>query len=144
MFSIKYNPNLVDAIIVDMDGTLAILGDHSPYDVSKCFEDLPNLPVLETVYKWQDTVKIIIVSRPTDDGQELTEKWLEKYQVKYTALYMRKIGDMRKDAVIKQEIYQQYIQDKYNIRFILNDRNQVVEMWHSLGLIVFQVAEGDF
>lgn len=139
-----YNPNLPDAIIVDMDGTLAILHNRSPYDVSKCDQDLPNQPVLETVYKWQDHVKIIVVSGRTDDGRELTEKWLEQYQVKYEDLYMRKLGDLRKDAVIKQEIYEQYIRDKYNVKFILDDRNQVVEMWRQLGLTVFQVAEGDF
>lgn len=140
----EYNPELEDAIIVDMDGTLAIIHNRNPFDVSKCDEDLPNQPVLETVYKWQDSVKIIVVSGRTDDGKELTEKWLKEYQVKYTALYMRQTGDMRKDSIIKEEIYREYIEGKYNIKFILDDRNQVVEMWRSLGLIVFQVAEGDF
>lgn len=140
----EYNTKLEDAIIVDMDGTLAIMHNRSPFDVSKCDEDLPNQPVLETVYKWQDSVKIIIVSARTDDGKELTEKWLNQYQVKYTNLYMRQTGDLRKDAIIKEEIYREYIEGKYNIKFILDDRNQVVEMWRSLGLIVFQVAEGDF
>lgn len=140
----EYNPNLEDAIIVDMDGTLAILNNRSPYDASKCDQDLPNQPVLETVYKWQETVKIIVVSGRTDDGKELTEKWLQENKINYIALYMRQTGDMRKDAVIKQEIYEQFIRDKYNIKFILDDRNQVVEMWRSLGLTVFQVAEGNF
>lgn len=140
----EYNPELPEAIIVDMDGTLAILHNRSPYDVSKCDQDLPNQPVLETVYKWQDNVKIIIVSGRTDDGKELTEKWLIENKVNYTALYMRKTDDIRKDSVIKQEIYDQFIRDKYNIKFILDDRNQVVEMWRSLGLTVFQVAEGNF
>ncbi|BAQ64277.1 AAA family ATPase [Geminocystis sp. NIES-3709] len=140
----EYNPNLPSAIIVDMDGTLAILHNRNPYDVSKCDQDWPNQPVLETIYKWQDSTNILVVSGRTDDGEELTEKWLQKYQVKYTNLYMRKTGDSRKDAIIKQEIYEQFIKDKYNIKFILDDRNQVVEMWRSLGLTVFQVAEGDF
>ncbi|MBR8829004.1 MAG: AAA family ATPase [Gomphosphaeria aponina SAG 52.96 = DSM 107014] len=140
----KYNPNLPDALIVDMDGTLAIFHDRSPYDVSKCEQDLPNQPVLDTVHKWQESTKIIIVSGRTDDGKTLTENWLAKYGVKYSALYMRKTGDMRKDSIIKEEIYHKYIEGKYNIRFILDDRNQVVEMWRSLGLTVFQVAEGDF
>lgn len=140
----EYNPNLPDAIIVDMDGTLAILHNRSPYDVSKCDRDLPNVPVLETVYKWQDSLKIIVVSGRTDDGKELTEKWLKENKVNYVALHMRKVDDFRKDSIIKQEIYEKYIRDKYNIKFILDDRNQVVEMWRSLGLTVFQVAEGDF
>lgn len=140
----EYNPQLEDAIIVDMDGTLAIMNDRSPFDVTKCDRDLPNKPVLETVYKWQDEMKIIIVSGRTDDGQELTQKWLEENKVNYTALHMRKTGDMRKDSILKQEIYENFIRDQYNIKFILDDRNQVVKMWRDLGLTVFQVADGDF
>ena len=141
---IEYNPDLPDAIIVDMDGTLAILGDRNPYDVSRCDLDLPNRPVLKTVLKWQKTTKIIVVSGRTDDGQEKTAAWLKKHDVNYQHIYMRKTGDMRKDSIVKQEIYNNFIQDKYNIQFILDDRQQVVDMWRSLGLTVFQVAEGDF
>lgn len=139
-----YDPALPDAIIVDMDGTLALMGDRSPYDVSKCDLDLPNYPVLQTVHQWQDRRTIIIMSGRTDDGKSKTEAWLNKYGVKYQHLYLRASGDMRKDAVIKQELFQRYVQGKYNITFILDDRQQVVDMWRSLGLTVFQVAEGDF
>ncbi|MGK7926289.1 MAG: AAA family ATPase [Spirulina sp.] len=138
------DPDLPDAVMVDMDGTLAIIGDRSPYDASKCGEDRPNPPVLDTVLKWQKDTKIIIISGRTDDGKVQTEEWLKRYGVNYGEIYMRKQGDQRKDSIIKEEIYRQNIEGKYNIRFILDDRNQVVEMWRSLGLTVFQVAEGDF
>ena len=141
---IVYNPNLPDAVIVDMDGTLALMGDRSPYDVSYCDLDLPNYPVLETVQKLQDSKTIIIMSGRTDDGKEKTEFWLQKYAVKYQHIYMRAAGDMRKDSVVKQELYEKFIRDKFNVSFILDDRQQVVDMWRGLGLTVFQVAEGDF
>ena len=32
----------------------------------------------------------------------------------------------------------------YNVKFVLDDRNRVVEMWRSLGLTCLQVADGDF
>ena len=142
--AVVYNPDLPDAIIVDMDGTLAIMGDRSPYDVLKCDLDLPNYPVLETVHKWQDSKTIIIMSGRTEDGKGKTEAWLHKYGVKYQHIYMRATGDMRKDSTIKQELYQTQVRDRYNISFILDDRQQVVDMWRGLGLTVFQVAEGDF
>ena len=141
---IEYNPDLSDAIIVDMDGTLAITNHRSPYDLSNCDLDPANKPVLETVLKWQSNTTIIVVSGRTDDGKEKTIIWLERYGVKYQHLYMRKTGDMRKDSIIKEEIFNNFIRDKYNILFILDDRQQVVDMWRSLGLTVFQVAEGDF
>ncbi len=138
------NPDLPNAIIVDMDGTLAIMCDRSPYDVSKCDQDLPNPPVLETVKRWQQDTQILIVSGRTDDGYAKTESWLQQYGIQYQAIHMRKTGDARKDSIVKAEIYAQQIAGKYNVRFILDDRQQVVDMWRSLGLTVFQVAEGDF
>ena len=141
---IIHNPDLPDAVIVDMDGTLALMGDRSPYDVSRCDLDLPNYPVLETVHKLQDSKTIIIMSGRTDDGKEKTKSWLAKYNVKYQHIYMRAAGDMRKDSIVKQELYEKFIRDKFNVSFILDDRQQVVDMWRGLGLTVFQVAEGDF
>jgi hypothetical protein len=57
---------------------------------------------------------------------------------------MRKTSDMRKDAVVKEEIYNENILDKYNVLLVLDDRNQVVDFWRSKGLTCFQVAPGDF
>ena len=138
------NPDLPDAIIVDMDGTLALMGDRSPYDVQKCDQDLPNPPVLDTIKRWQADTPIIVVSGRTDDGYEKTAAWLKQQGVEYQALYLRKLGDQRKDAIVKAEIYQEHIVGCYNIRFVLDDRQQVVDMWRNFGLTVFQVAEGEF
>jgi hypothetical protein len=57
---------------------------------------------------------------------------------------MRETGDRRKDSIIKKEIFDRHIRDVYNIEFVLDDRNQVVELWRSLGLTCLQVADGDF
>jgi predicted kinase len=139
-----YNPNLADAIIVDMDGTLSLLNGRNPYDASTCDQDLPHQPVLDTVLLWQRSIKVIILSGRMDDCKLQTEKWLAQYGVEPTAIFMRATGDQRKDSIIKQEIFDREILGKYNIKFVLDDRQQVVDMWRSLGLTVFQVAEGDF
>ena len=139
-----YNPDLEDVIVVDMDGTLALMGDRSPYDVSKCDQDPPNMPVVQTILKWQETHKIIVMSGRTDDGKEKTVSWLEKYGVKYGALHMRRLGDMRKDTVVKEEMYRAHLEGRYNVIAVFDDRKSVVDMWRSLGMTVFQVAEGDF
>ncbi|KAB1900519.1 5'-hydroxyl kinase, partial [Micromonospora sp. AMSO31t] len=36
------------------------------------------------------------------------------------------------------------IKDRYRVVGVFDDRQQVVRMWRSLDLTVFQVAEGDF
>ena len=57
---------------------------------------------------------------------------------------MRLADDNRKDSIIKEEIYNKVIKPRYNIKLVLDDRNQVVDMWRDIGLPCFQVAPGDF
>ena len=75
-----------------------------------------------------------------------TIKWLMDvacfHPHQYTLL-MRKDGDFRADYIIKQEILDAHI-DKERVLFVLDDRQQVVDMWRRNGLTCFQVAPGDF
>ena len=137
-----YNPDLPDAIICDLDGTLALIRDRNPYDASSCEKDLVNEPVrsiLQTAGK-----AIVFVSGREDKYQPQTLLWLEKHGIKFDRLYMRKSGDLRKDSIVKQEIYEQLILSQYNIAFVLDDRDQVVRVWRDLGLTCLQVDYGDF
>jgi hypothetical protein len=59
-------------------------------------------------------------------------------------LLMRAEYDMRKDSIVKEEIYRQEILGRYNVWMVLDDRDQVVEMWRLLGLRTLQVAPGAF
>jgi predicted kinase len=138
------DPNLPDALIVDMDGTLSLLNGRNPFDASTCDRDPPNQPVLDTVLLWQQSLQVIVMSGRTDDCRPQTEKWLAQYGVKTAGIFMRAIGDQRKDSIIKQELFDRHVLGQYNVKFVLDDRNQVVDMWRSLGLTVFQVAPGDF
>jgi hypothetical protein len=48
-------------------------------------------------------------------------------------------------AVIKREIFDREIAGKYAVEFVLDDRNQVAEMWRKeLKLNCFQVNYGNF
>lgn len=150
---IVQDEKLHHAIICDLDGTLALMNGRNPYDASTCEQDAVNLPVWEVV-RFIGSLKslgisssqvgIILMSGREDKYREQTERWLKKNGVIYDALYMRKTDDMRKDSVVKREMFNEYIRDKYFVKFVLDDRNQVVEMWRELGLTCFQVAEGSF
>jgi predicted kinase len=152
-----------EAIIVDLDGTLALIRNRSPYDASDCdVKDLPNIPVIETVKAhYHQGRKIIFCSGREDKYRPETIRFIEKYcrdlcnhtdcdvvgfdrgTIQYE-LFMRKTGDFRKDSIIKEEIYQNEIEGKYNVLCVLDDRESVVFLWRSLGLTCFQVAEGEF
>ena len=143
-----YSPELPSALISDIDGTIAIIGDRSPYDASRCEDDGFNKVVYTTVagYKMDNGVQplLILMSGREDKDRIPTERWLEKNNVDYLELHMRKTGDHRKDSIVKREIFDEHIRGKYNVIAVFDDRDQVVTMWRSLGLQVFQVADGDF
>jgi len=144
----KQNETLDKAIISDIDGTLALFeGKRSPYDASKSdIIDSPNVPVVETIKLFYEKgYKIIFCSGREDKYREPTIRFIEKHLpgVAYE-LFMRKSGDFRKDAIIKEEIYRGNIEGKYYIEFVLDDRSVVVDKWRELGLVCFQVAPGDF
>lgn len=141
------DPDLPRAIMVDIDGTAAIRCDRSPYDETRVGEDTPNEAVRAVVSAmWNRGYRIIFCSGRTEACREATEQWLAEHILNpdWCELYMRKVGDTRKDSVVKLELFDRHIRNRYNIKFVLDDRDQVVRMWRSIGLTVFQVADGAF
>lgn len=146
-FKLEQDENLPKTIISDLDGTLALFEHHrGPYDATNCDNDLPYVPVVESVKAFYKLgYKVLFCSGREDKYREPTIKFIEKYLpgLEYQ-LFMRKSGDMRKDSIIKEEIYRNNIEGKYYISHIYDDRAQVVSLWRSLGLTCFQVAPGEF
>jgi predicted kinase len=140
------DPDLPAAVLVDIDGTVALMGDRSPYDWSRVGSDAPNQAVIAAVRAMHAAGNAIVFCSGRDEVcRAETEAWLELYVgVPYEALFMRPEGDSRKDAVVKREIFDSEIRDRWRIIGVFDDRQQVVRMWRALGLTVFQVAEGDF
>lgn len=137
--------SLQRAIICDIDGTLAHMTNRGPFDWDRVGDDALDENVSDLMYLFYDAgYKIIIVSGREDVCREATEEWLDKKSVRYDRLYMRAAGDHRKDSIIKKEIFDMYINPIFDVRFVLDDRNQVVEMWRAEGLKCLQVEEGNF
>ncbi|WP_155371905.1 phosphatase domain-containing protein [Catellatospora vulcania] len=140
------NPELPRAVLVDLDGTVALMGDRSPYDHTRVHLDLPHQPVIDAVRALHAAGHAIVYcSGRVDACRESTAAWLDQHVgVPYAALHMRVTGDQRKDSVVKREIFEHDIRHAWYVVAVLDDRNQVVRMWRDLGLTVFQVAEGNF
>lgn len=137
------------AIICDLDGTLALMGDRSPYDTARAVDDALNMPVanLIEVYAHQDTfdIRLILLSGREEKYRKVTEDWLQRHGIThYEVLYLRPDNDRRKDYVVKREVYERQIKNKYGVLFVLEDRDQVVKMWRDIGLTCFQVEYGNF
>jgi predicted kinase len=142
----KQDTTLPKAIVCDLDGTLALMGDRNPYDASKSDGDGLNEAVASVLKTFDaNGYSILLVSGREEIYRHPTLLFLEKFAVPYRHLWMRKTKDFRKDAIIKREIFDSEISGKYCIEFVLDDRDQVVEMWRKeLKLNCFQVNYGNF
>lgn len=134
------------AIIVDIDGTLAKMNGRSPFEWMRVGEDLPNEPICNLVRSLQRSGHTIIIFSGRDECcKELTLQWLLQNEIYYEEIYMRPEGNNEKDAIIKKRLYDQFISHRYDIEFVLDDRDQVVDMWRNqIGLTCLQVAYGNF
>lgn len=146
---IDQDTSLPPCVIVDIDGTVAnhegIRGHHDYHRVS---EDLPHRDIIRLVHIFHDRkFKVIFLSGRKPSCKKMTSDWLwDNYLgLKDTELYMREEeSDNRPDYIFKEEAYNKYIKGKYYVEYVLDDRDQVVQLWRRLGLRCLQVAEGNF
>lgn len=141
----EYSDDKQNAYIFDIDGTLAKMTGRSPYDYTQVHTDVPNhnITMIARLLK-QSGLPIILCSGRKEECREATQEWLRNNSIPWDYLYMRATGDNRKDSIIKKEIYDAHIKDKYNVLAVFDDRDQVVQMWRSLGLTCLQVDYGNF
>lgn len=151
----KYDPRLQvtplgrntlpSCYIFDLDGTISLMDGRSPYNGESCKSDKPNWPVIDTLENLANvSTTIFIFSGRNGESEEQTKLWLRDHDIPYDHLAMRKPGDNRKDSIIKQEMYEEFVKDKYYVAGIFDDRNMVVDHWRSLDLPCYQVYPGDF
>lgn len=149
---IVQDESLPECIIVDIDGTCAHMINRGPFNLDKVDQDIPDEEVFHIIKdNWVRGRQIIFLSGRDSCCYAKTKYWLIKNLIKYVdrriishhinsyELYMRKKGDNRKDVIIKEELFNEHIRDKYNVKLVLDDRAQVcIGVWHKLGLKLLQ------
>lgn len=136
-------------IIVDIDGTLAHMVGRSPYEWHRVGEDSCDEEIASLVRRYHNSSSVapcdvILVSGRSEACRTITQYWLAENKIPYEALYMRPEGDSSPDTRVKLQIFNEHIRGKYRVKFVLDDRDRVVDMWRSMGLKVLQVAPGSF
>lgn len=121
------------AILFDIDGTLAQMEGRSPFAWDKVGTDSVKelIKAMAIGYNQQGYLVICVSGR---DGvcYDDTQLWLHRNEIPYWYLFMREEGDMRKDTIIKEEIFWNKIANDYNVVGVVDDRPSVVRMWHEL------------
>ena len=144
---LKPDVSASQVVICDIDGTIALRRGRSPYDQSKVLEDAFDPRMNFLLSSLSEKFQIIFLSGRQDTKQcrDDTEKWLkDNLGLSKVTLIMRSEGDFRPDDVVKKELYQKYIKDRYNVVCVFDDRDKVVRMWRNLGLLCCQVYYGNF
>lgn len=145
-------PGAPKAVWVDVDGTLAHR-DHpeavqpvrGPFDEARVGEDAVIEHIADLTRLLSRDFKIVIMSGRSDACMAETEKWLIDNDIPYDDIFMRKSGDMRKDNIVKHDLFWDFVAPKYDVKFALDDRQQVVDFTRNvLKIPVLQVAEGNF
>jgi predicted kinase len=145
-------PGKPKAFLVDIDGTLADMGDkRGPYDLNVEVDTVRD-KVADVVayldkgmYEYnRGNYAVIVMSGRKEDCREATVRWLDDNSIPWHHLFMRKSDDNRSDNLIKHDLFWEYVAPNFNVQFVFDDRDQVVHMWRKMGLDCFQVAEGDF
>ena len=149
-----------NTVIFDLDGTLALIDKRRDIstksngkldwdkflDPSNIKLDIPNKSVVKMAQLFaQDDFTIVIFSGRSDKTATATVSWLSQNKVPFKKLFMRphKTMNFVSDEILKKDMLDNHV-DIDDVFLVVDDRNKVVKMWRSLGLSVFQVADGDF
>lgn len=123
---------------MDLDGTIAVHDGRSPYDWSKVGTDKPNVPLIKILKVLNKQYEILFVSgrEGTSECRKNTLKWLidnfynpdSETELKGWDLIMRNAKDYRSDNIVKEELFHNYIESRYNVIAVFDDRDCVVKM----------------
>jgi FMN phosphatase YigB (HAD superfamily) len=143
-------------VLFDIDGTLANI-EHRRQLVQrekpdwKSFnaqmgDDAPNWPIVSLYRSLWNACEydLILVTGRNEVYRKVTEQWLAWNEIPFGDMYMRADNDFRSDHVIKEEILSRLQSLGKQILFVVDDRQQVVDMWRHNGITVLQCDVGNF
>ena len=141
---------LEECIIVDMDGTLAHMDGRisrhgekvAAYRDDDAHDDTLDDAVANIVgMAYQNGYKVIVFTGRKAKSLPVAKKWLKDNGVQYDEIHARMDNDKRADTIVKKEMYQAFVEGKYKVKYIIDDRPSVCRMWRELGLKVMQVGD---
>jgi phosphoglycolate phosphatase-like HAD superfamily hydrolase len=143
-------------VVFDIDGTLAdishrlhhIEGANKNWDAffADVSEDVCIEPIRRLLWSVQDAgYQIAFCTGRPEKTRLMTELWLlanvaigsDDY-----LLYMRSDSDRRPDYEVKAGMLEKI--GSHNILFVVEDRQQVVDMWRRNGVMCLQCADGHY
>jgi hypothetical protein len=147
----------MSTIIVDLDGTLSNCAhrvhhaQEGRWDEfhSLLMQDKPNMDVYWFLAQIQQIdCNIVVLTGRNEAYRTLTLKWFYEYGCAVDHLLMRPDQDYAPDVVLKPRLLEEHMGGKprvlSEVRFVLEDRDKVVEAWRDYGLTCWQVRPGGY
>ena len=143
--------NLSRAIIIDLDGTVALNTHGRPFYGKGAAEAMhldkewtASTKFIREYCETFDCFLIVVTGRPgTPEMVEATKKWLDDHWLTPTEIYFRNPNDYRKGDIVKAEIFNNHLKGRFQFDFVLEDSHKCVLAWRNLGLLCFQVWDCD-
>lgn len=143
-------------ILFDIDGTLADI-EHRRHFVEDgrrhwhaffeaMGEDKENTPITalyRTLWNHPEYEVIVLTGRP-EAYRKITEQWFAWNNLPFDRVLMRGARDQRRDAEVKRDFLNQLRGEGKDILFVVDDRQQVVDMWRAEGICCLQCDYGNF
>lgn len=135
--------------VFDLDGTLADC-EHRLHYIHKKPKDWKSFLASvdkDVVNRWVVGLlnavslygDILILTGRSEVTRRATRQWLDDNKIMYDYLVMRPKDDHRADVVTKPSLLTNFIGNKdYEVQFIVEDRQKVVDKWRELGYNVLQ------
>lgn len=107
--------------------------------------DAPIHSVIKLVRAISQIYDITYLTGRPQSHRDLTLQWLRENKLPLGNIVMRSSSDHRPDYQVKEELYKDYVIPFIGVAdIVIEDRDQVVEMWRSLGLTCLQPCKGSY
>lgn len=121
---LQQDEELPKAVLVDLDGTVAMHNGRGPFEWNKIYTDICDFRMKSMLQKLSDSGVLIIFftgRNKTETAFKQTDEWLSKNFDFPWILYMRDENDFRHSDICKEEMYNKYIKGKYNVLCAFDD-----------------------
>jgi len=148
---VKKGTVVIKLYVFDLDGTLADISHRLPFIRSKpknwkkflstTDKDVPIQWVIDLLKIVSSEGEVLILTGRENIARDQTIEWLYHNDITtyFDYLIMRPKGDYRQDTIVKPELLDNFLRDNdYEVQFIVEDRQQVVDKWRELGYNVLQ------
>lgn len=141
-----YNSELPDAVIIDLDDTVAIkASSRGPYEWAKVGEDSPIEDMIRLVNSLEPSIVRIFLTGRSYECSEDTGEWINKHFIFNTehptyapVLLMRDEKDFRPAPETKSALFEEFVRGKYNVITVFDDDPRAINMYRRKGLHALQ------